>query len=145
MLAPVLLRVVLWCWALAALAAGRQGWLASADGAVLAAVAVALAALALSASLRLPWLRDWWDGLDRRRVALFHTTRFAGLFLLWFHQRGELPTTFAFPAGLGEILAAAMALPAALAPLPPDLRRRALSVWNVFGRAGLILTLTNLA
>lgn len=145
MLAPVLLRVALWCWALAALAAGRSGWLQAADGRVLAALALALTALVLSASLRVSWLRAWWEGLDHRRVALLHVTRFSGLFLLWFHQRGELPTSFAFPAGIGEILVAAMALPAALAPLEPAWRQRALAIWNVFGLAGLIVTLSHLA
>lgn len=145
MAARLLVRAALWCWALAALAAGRLGWLEGAHGPVLAALALALATFALSCSLRFPALRAWWDGLDARRVALFHTSRLAGLFLLWSHHRGELPTSFALPAALADLLIAVLALPVALAPVDAELRRRALVIWNMFGLASLLLTLAHLA
>ena len=75
------------------------------------------------------------------RVLLqIHLVRFFGVFLLVFWRRGELPYAYAVPVGLGDILMALSALFLIIAPLNKVRWRQLLTIWNVAGSLGLLLS-----
>lgn len=138
-------RLAAWGWFIAAAAAAHFRVLAQITPLALGALVVGLAASLVYAYLRVPPLREWADSLDLRALILLHVVRFTGVSLLVLHQRGELPRAFALPAGAGDLVIAAFALPLAFAPLADDLRRRALRIWNVVGLIGLLFALVGYA
>ena len=62
------------------------------------------------------------------------------MFLLVSWRQGELPYAFAVPVGLGDILMALGALFLIIAPLNKVRWRQLLTIWNVAGSLGLILS-----
>jgi hypothetical protein len=139
--AALLLRIVFWLWLGSAVAAGHLLLLQRIPPAALPALILSLTGIAVIAFLRIPLLRDWLDALDPRSLVLLHLARFAGIYFLVLHHRGVLPRDFALSAGVGHIVVAAMALPVAYAPLPPPLRLRAISIWNVVGFIDMLLVI----
>ncbi|NWG53260.1 MAG: permease [Hydrogenophilaceae bacterium] len=82
--------------------------------AALVASGIALPAAAYALSPRLRNLVAW---IGLRRLTIFHAWRIpAGLAFLWYGAHGELPLTFALLAGIGDVLAGAIALWAAQGP-----------------------------
>ncbi len=136
---PLLIRIGIWVWLIAALAVGRFELLRPLPLPAVQAVLFGLTALLLLGCLRLPRLRDWINGLDLRALVAFHLTRFVGIYFLVLYQRGELPHDFAVKGGLGDILAASLALLICVVPLRDDLRRRAITVWNVIGFIDILM------
>ncbi len=139
----LLVRLVVWLWFGAAVAAGHFILLRPLPALTTPALMLGLPALLLLAYFRLAPFRDWVDGLDLRWLVVLHLTRFIGIYFLILSQRGELPRAFAASGAIGGIIVAAFALPVAFAPLAPDTRLRALVIWNVVGLIDLLLlTLT---
>lgn len=90
-------------------------------------------------------LQAWTARVDLRVPILWHTVRvvFGALFLL-LAARGELPGRFAYAAGWGDIVAGALALPAAWAVGHPGARRWVLA-WNALGLADILFVVLNAA
>lgn len=138
---PLLIRISLWSWLIAALFVGRQLWLASLPAPALLGLIFGLTALVFLLCRKLRPLREWIDRLDLRSLVILHVTRFVGIYFLLLHRRGELPYAFAVPGGWGDILAATGALLLCSLPLTAAKRRRAIGVWNIFGLCDILLVL----
>ncbi len=94
-------------WLLAALTAGASGLFTTLvppfpQAVLLGLVIVLLFAFAFSAGFR-----DWCLSVDVRALALFHLTRFVGVYFLILYSQGRLPFDFAVPGGWGDIVTAA--------------------------------------
>jgi hypothetical protein len=98
-----------------------------------------LSALLLLAYFRLATVRAWVDALDLRTLVLLHVTRFVGLYFLVLSRRGVLPSDFAVPGGIGDIIVATLALVVVFAPLADASRERAIRIWNVIGLVDIAL------
>src|SRR5882724_10428980 len=85
-------------------------------------------------------LRAFANGLDLKLITITHVFRFVGFDFLYRYLQGQLPGGFALPAGIGDVVTAAAAIPMALA-----ISRKAPSAgkwfvaWNIFGLADLIV------
>jgi len=139
MTTPLAIRTTLWCWLIAALAAGRLLLLQRMPMPAVQGVLVALTALLVLAYRAWPAWRDWADALDLRLLVGLHLTRFVGFYFLILYQRGQLPYAFAVPGGIGDIAVATLALAVILAPLAPATRLHAISIWNVVGLIDILL------
>lgn len=143
--ASLLVRIIIWLWFGAAVAAGHFLVLQRFPALALPVIIAGLTATALYACFRFPTLHSWVDAIDVRALVLLHLTRFVGIYFLILHRRGELPGAFALPAGIGDIAVATMALPVALAPLAASARRRAIVIWNVAGFVDILLVVATAA
>lgn len=141
----LVVRIVLWTWFGAAVAAGHFLLLQRFPPFAVPVIVLGLAALAVYACFRSDALHAFVLAIDLRTLVLLHVTRFVGLYFLVLHQRGELPGAFALPAGIGDLVVATMALPVALAPLEPTQRRRAIVIWNVTGFVDILLVIATAA
>ena len=101
--------------------------------AILLAVTVPIAAYGILIAFSRTF-QNWIDGLDERPLILLHTFRMLGLGFVFLYFRGELPALFAFPAGLGDGIAAigAFVIGIALFQGKTVSRLRKLA-WNTFG------------
>lgn len=136
---PLLIRIGVWVWLIAALAVGHFQLLRPILGPPVQLILFALAGLVLLAYRRVPAVRAWVDALDLRALVLLHVTRFVGFYFLLLCRRGELPYAFAVPAGWGDNLTAALALVVCFLPLRPRARLRAINLWNIIGLADILL------
>ncbi|MFO0749619.1 MAG: hypothetical protein U1F43_28705 [Myxococcota bacterium] len=141
---PLVHRAVALGWLALAIALGASGAYAAVRPLVPGLFAVAVASTLL-AWRRSPALRAWSDALDLRGPILFHVVRvgFGALFLVEL-AAGRLPAYFAEKAGIGDIIAGALALVAALAagrtPLT-RVRRAVVLVWCLFGLVDILTVL----
>ena len=133
----LLLRVLLWGWFFAAVAAGHWLALRHLPPAAVAGLAPALAALLWMLTRRIPALRDWCDALDPRALVLLQAVRASGLYFLLGEGAADLPRGLALIAGAGDLVVAVMALPVALAPLSEEARIRAIRIWSVVSLGSL--------
>ena len=145
MTTPLAIRIVFWTWLIAAVAAGRQGWLQAMPASAVPALVLGLTALLALAYRRLGAFSAWVDALDVRGLVLLHVTRFVGFYFLVLYDRGVLPYAFAVPGGIGDIAAVALALAVCLLPWSEASRRRAISIWNIVGLIELLLTILTAA
>jgi hypothetical protein len=141
----IFLRLLFWLWAFTALAAGNFQWLQRLPAPAVQGILFGLTALLLAIYFGSGVVRAAVDRVDLRRLVLFHVTRFIGFYFLRLHARGELPYDFAVPGGYGDIIVAALALVAALAPLSAPLRLRAISIWNVVGFVDIMFVVATAA
>jgi hypothetical protein len=139
MSAALLARAFFWLWFIAAILAGNNLVLQRLPPFALPGCVLVLTALLLAAYFLIASLRTWVDAIDLRKLVLLHATRFVGIAFLVLYERGQLPYAFAVPGGIGDIVVATFALPVALAPLEPALRRRATTIWNVVGLVDILL------
>ncbi len=139
MTTPLAIRITLWCWLLAALAAGRLFLLARIPPPAVQGILAGLTALLILLYRAWPAWRTWADGLDLRAVVALHLTRFVGIYFLVLYQHGRLPYAFAVPGGLGDIGVAVLAAVVILVPLAPAARLGAISIWNIVGLLDLLL------
>jgi hypothetical protein len=135
----IVVRLVFWLWFAAAVLAGQQLLLQRLPPPAVPATVFSLTALLLVAYFRIAAVRAWADALDLRALVLLHVTRFVGIYFLVLYREGELPRAFAVPGGIGDIVVATLALPVALVPFGPELRRRVTTIWNVVGLVDLLL------
>src|SRR4051812_23164621 len=96
-------------WLLVAIAVGASGALqrvrAPAPQIIIAGLTLAL----LAAWRKSARFGAWLDAIDLRALIALHLTRFVGLSFLLLCRRGELPCSFAVPAGSGDITVATFA------------------------------------
>ena len=102
---------------------------------------VVLAVLSLS-----PRWRQRALGNGPAPLIAFHLVRFVGFYFLWLYRLGVLPRDFAVPAGWGDILVAALAIPLLLLrDWTGGGRRTFLLVWNVLGLVDILMVVANAA
>jgi len=108
-------------------------------------VLLALTAALLAAGATVTGFRIWLAGINLRQLVALHVTRFVGICFLVLASRGELPASFAVPAGWGDIAIATGALVFVL--LVPDLltHRTALLAWNLLGLADILFVVGSAA
>jgi hypothetical protein len=139
----LVVRLILWVWFAAAVAAGYFLALQRIAPGAIPLVILGLTAGALYLYFRLPGLRDWIDGLDPRALVQLHLTRFVGVYFLYLFNRGELPYAFAVPAGIGDIVVAVLALVLIAVPLEPARLRPYLTRWNLIGLIDIIIVVVS--
>lgn len=127
----LLLRVLLWGWFAAAVAAGHWLALRHLPPPALAGLAPALAALLWMLARRVPALSAWCEALDPRALVLLQAVRASGLYFLVGDGAAVIPRGLALIAGAGDLVVAVMALPVALAPIGNEARVRAIRIWSV--------------
>jgi len=142
---PLILRIGLWLWLIAALVVGRLQWLAMLPQPALQGIIVVLTGLILLLYFKIRPVRGWIDTLDLRALVFFHVTRFVGFYFLLLYRRGELPYAFAVPGGWGDILVAAGALPVCFLPMSANTQQRAIRFWNILGLTDILLVLLTAA
>jgi hypothetical protein len=97
-----------------------------------------LTALVLLACWKIGPIRAFALNVDLHWLVLFHVTRFfAGAFFLMLCQRGQLPCTFARPAGWGDIVVAVLVL-AVLGSTRTHFAKTLLLTWNTLGLIDII-------
>lgn len=136
---PLLIRVGVWTWLIAAVLAGHFGLLRRVPMPAVQAILFGLTAIVLLLSFRLRALRAWLDALDIRSLVALHFTRFVGIYFLVLYRRGELPYEFAVPGGWGDIAVATLALVVVFVPMNARLGRRAIGIWNAMGLVDILL------
>jgi hypothetical protein len=135
----LVVRLFFWLWLGTAFFVGQQLLLQRLPPFGVPAVVLGLSALLLLAYFRLATVRAWVDALDLRTLVLLHVTRFVGLYFLVLSRRGVLPSDFAVPGGIGDIIVATLALVVVFAPLADASRERAIRIWNVIGLVDIAL------
>lgn len=143
-MSALVVRIVFWAWLGAATYAGYSGLLRRMPFPGAQAILLGLTAFLLLLYFGAGPVRRWVDGLELRSLVLLHLTRFVGIYFLVLHHRGELPRQFAVPAGIGDIVVAAMVLPVAFAPLDVRGRLRAITIWNVVGLIDMLLVIATI-
>jgi hypothetical protein len=134
-------------WFAAALALGAAGVVEQLRPPVPQLILLGLTVLLLIAPAVSPPFRAWALGLDPRAVVALHLTRlFAGGYFLVLYGRGEMPYSFAVPAGWGDIATAVLAL-VLLLTVRPGTRtgRRLYFAWNVVGLIDILGVVANAA
>jgi len=108
-------------------------------------VLLGLTVALLVAGATVTGFRIWLAGINLRQLVALHVTRFVGIWFLVLSSRGELPASFAVPAGWGDIAIATGALGFVL--LVPDLlaHRTALLAWNLLGLADILFVVGSAA
>jgi hypothetical protein len=114
------------------LAGGIGGWFQNFSAAGIALTVWTLTALALLACWKISEVRAWAIMVDLKWLIALHITRFVGFYFLILAGRGELPSGFARPAGVGDIAVAVLALLLVAIPFLRGMRAVVLT-WNVFG------------
>ena len=141
----LVVRLFFWLWLGTAFFVGQQLLLQRLPPFGVPAVVLGLSALLLLAYFRLATVRAWVDALDLRTLVLLHVTRFVGLYFLVLSRRGVLPSDFAVPGGIGDIIVATLALVVVFAPLADASRARAIRIWNVIGLIDITLVVLTAA
>ncbi|MBI3876651.1 MAG: hypothetical protein HY300_11995 [Verrucomicrobia bacterium] len=136
---PLPIRIVIWLWLIAAIAAGNYLWLQRLPMPAVQGVLFGLTALVLLVYFKTTALRAWISSLDLRALVLLHVTRFVGIYFLILYRRGELPYAFAVPGGWGDITVATLALLVCFVPMKDATRRRAITIWNVIGFVDILM------
>ena len=127
---------LLGAWFCFALAAGTGGHVRNAGAAGIALTVWSLVALALLICWTFPSVREWVAIVDLRALIALHLARFVGIYFLLLGARGDLPTGFAKPAGIGDIIIAAFA--GFILLLPPLRNRKILLAWNALGLIDIV-------
>lgn len=92
---------------------------------------------------RKQWLWDFTNSLDLRLLVLMNLWRFAALDFIINYYHGQLPALFAFPAGLGDIITAALSFKVvSMMQKNPAASYKYFVTWNLFGIADLLLAVT---
>jgi hypothetical protein len=88
-------------------------------------------------------LQQFFSSLSIKMLTLLQTWRLVGIIFLILYGRGELPGTFALPAGWGDIAVGITAPFIALASGSRQIRfRRTFIAWNIFGILDFIVATT---
>lgn len=130
-------------WAVLALVAGQAGLL-SAHGTpptylgLFIGIPTLVLAGSYGASSR---FRAMANRIPLPYIVRAHLWRFVGIGFVIGYFRGRLPAQFAFPAGIGDIITAALAIPLAEALSRRAPVRGAFIAWNIFGLLDLIAAL----
>ena len=137
-----LVLLLLAAWFCLALAGGAGFWFRDFSAVGIALLVWTLTALALVACWKIPDVREWILSVDLKWLIALHLTRLVGIYFLILASRGELPSGFARPAGLGDIAVATLAL--FLVAIPVLHRTREfLLVWNVMGLIDILFVVAS--
>ncbi len=136
-------RVVLWVWLAAAIYVGYARLLVPLPPLAIPAIVISLTIVLVLAYRRISPLRAWIDSLDLRTIVLLHVIRFVGIYFLILGRDGVLPARIAWPAGVGDIAVATLALVVVLYPFSESARRRAIYYWNIFGLVDILLVISS--
>lgn len=120
------------------------GWLAAWRPPLPQVLLVSLTAMLLIAARTTTAFRSWLLVLPVRRVLQFHLVRFVGYAFLWLSVTGAMPTAFAVPAGIGDIVVATAALLLLSVATSPRWNRLVL-VWNIVGLADILFVVATAA
>jgi hypothetical protein len=128
--------VVVWLGVVAGV--GASGLLYGA-GLVLAPIVWAPVLAFLAAFVLAPRFRAWALALNPRPLVFFHLIRVVGVAFLILHGQGRLPSAFAVPAGVGDLVVAALAPGVAFcADGRTPTRRWFFLAWNIAGLADVL-------
>jgi len=95
---------------------------------------------------RAGWLREAVARASLRNLVALHVSRLVGIEFLVATSTGVLPRAFAFPAGVGDILVAVLALGLVSVARPATARARGYYMaWNVIGLLDLVFVVANAA
>ncbi len=137
--------VVVGGWFALALLAGATGLLARAPVPP-PAIALVLAAVVLLVLRGSGSVRERVRSRGLAPLVSIHLVRLlAGAYFLVLYRRGDLPGSFAVPAGWGDIAvgAGAVLVLRLCLPVRTTARRAGLQIWNTLGLADILLVLAN--
>lgn len=86
--------------------------------------------------------RAFVHSINLRLITLAHVWRFIGFGFILAHLIDKLPAAFAYPEGIGDIIAAALAIPVASALGRHKPIKHYFVAWNIFGLVDLISAVT---
>src|SRR6476469_1511039 len=120
-------------WLLGAIAVGAAGILERARPPAPQIILASLTIVLLLAWRLSSSFRGWIQTIDLRALIAVHVTRFVGFYFLFLCGRGELPCSFATPAGWGDVFVATFgSILLACWNLVAG-RRVLLATWNALG------------
>jgi hypothetical protein len=132
-------------WLVVALAAGASGALQQLRPPIPQLILAGLTIAVLAAWRISGAFRAWLEAIDLRWLIALHLTRFVGLYFLFLCGRGDLPCTFARPAGWGDVVVAILACVLLLGWRKLGSRSVVVGLWNVLGLIDILLVVTNAA
>jgi hypothetical protein len=147
--APASSRVLvmtLAAWLALAILAGATGQVALLQPPAPQVVLASLTILGLIATRFWTPVSAWASSVDVRVLVAWHVCRFVGFYFIHLGGRGELPETFAFPAGVGDAAVATLAS-VLLITGPPEVARLRIAylAWNVFGLCDILFVVASAA
>ncbi len=109
-----------------------------------------LVLVGLTIALLLAWrlsngFRQWLTSIDLRALIALHLTRFVGIYFLVLCRRGELPCTFATPAGWGDIVVATLAAVLLIRWKAVAQSRQWIGAWNALGLLDILFVVASAA
>ena len=137
--------LIMAAWLAAAIAVGASGALQTLRPPVPQLILVSLTIVLLAASRLSSAFQQWLRTVDLRVLIAIHVTRFVGFYFLFLCRNGELPCTFAAPAGWGDILVASWATLWLLCWRLVDRRGWWLALWNAFGLFDIVFVIASAA
>jgi hypothetical protein len=137
---PIVLLLL--AWFCLALAGGVAGWFENFSAAGIAITVWALTAVALLLCWKNCNIRAWALTVDLKWLIALHVTRFVGFYFLVLVSRGELPSGFAQPAGIGDISVAVLAL-LLIAVRSLGKMRLLVGTWNAFGLIDILFVVAS--
>jgi hypothetical protein len=137
-----IIAAILGAWFCLALAIGVEGYFHNASAPAVAITVWGLVALLLLAWWKIRFVRDGVANIDLRVLVAIHLTRFVGIYFLFLGSRGKLPSGFAKPAGIGDLITA---LGACLLLALFNVRswKTFLRIWNFFGFIDILFVVFN--
>lgn len=133
-------------WFVAAVAAGASGRVAMLEPPAPQLVLGALTVTALAAMRFVAPVSAWALAVDVRGPVALHLTRVVGFWFLHLAGQGELPESFALPAGIGDAAVATIAAVLLITGPPSTPRlRTAYLLWNALGLADILFVVASAA
>ena len=135
-------RIIGTGWFLVALFLGETGILGVVPGPAPQIALWVTTLLLLGCCLLLPAANTLVMTVPLKALLAIHLTRLVGIYFLYLHSRGQLPESFAVPAGWGDIAAACGALVLILWPRLVE-KRWLLLAWNTLALADILFVLSS--
>jgi hypothetical protein len=125
-------------WLVAAIAVGASGALQR-----LAPPVPQVIIAGLTLALLIAWrsnkaFNTWVQTIDLRALMAVHLTRFVGIYFLYLSGRGELPHSFAIPAGCGDIAVATTTAVLLLCWSRLSRKKLWVGLWNAAGLLDIV-------
>jgi len=132
-------------WLVAAIVVGASGALEK-----LRPPAPQIIIAGLTVALLIAWraseaFKKWVETIDLRVLIALHLTRFVGIYFLYLSGRGELPSSFAIPAGCGDIGVATAAAVLILCWSWFKRKRLWVTLWNAAGLLDILAVVVSAA